>query len=139
VNVFLALFNDFSDHIPEIIASLERDKFDEHGKVHASYDFNLIVLQKAKTQIGRSSSKHVRENHDTILLVDSFQALIDLLFRLLHIVVPANGNGFDVDGFTQDNGQGIQEFFSEFSVGYDDSANHLSRSILTVYSLALFA
>lgn len=135
MDVLLTLFNNFFGYFSQIVASLERGKFYEHREVHPGNDLNLIIFQKAETQIRRGSSEHISENHDAIFLVHPLQALVDLLFRCLDIIVPADGNGFNIAYVSKYDCQRIQKLFRKFSVGNDNSADQLSSSSMATTSV----
>lgn len=124
MNVFSALFHNFFGYSLQIIASLERGKFYEHREVDSGNDFNLVIIYETKTEIRRRSPKHVSEDKNTILLVNSLQALTNFFLRFFHIIIPSNRNGINIDHFSKDNIQGIQKLLSQFAVRNDDPANH---------------
>ena len=51
VDILFSLLIDLLCHFFQIIASLERNKLDEHRKIDACDDLNLVILQKRETQI----------------------------------------------------------------------------------------
>jgi hypothetical protein len=127
MNILFTLLNNFFCHFFQLIAPLERYKFNEHRKIDARYNLDRIVFQKTEAQVGRRSAKHIREDKDAIFLVYPLQGLVDLAPGVFHIVVPTDGNGFHIRDLAQNYCQGIKKFFGQFSMGDDNSADHPSN------------
>src|SRR5881392_3216776 len=93
IDAALSLFADGLSSRSKSGAFAQLREFDQHGKIHAGHNFHLAFVQERRSDIRRSTAKHIGQNKNALWAFNALQRFFDHPGSRPNVVMPAERNG----------------------------------------------
>lgn len=108
----------------KILRAPKRRQLDEHRQIDPGNDFDLVGLEKGEAEIGWSPAKHVGQNQDARVALDSFDRIGNVSSGIVRFVVPPNRHRDKLRQVTHDHFGRVDQLVRQLSVRDDDDPDH---------------